>query len=229
MLPLVQSVLINTPSGQRACVPPVRALTGLDATPVIANFYRSSLSASALIPDVDRECILNCEQLCRVLADLWPVVQSTPQKNRERQRNQVGKGRVPTFTEGDFVLVARDEFDASEKLSLCWRDPRRVIRPVNDFVYQIEDWRIGALEDVHATLLTFSWLLFGHWRRYATRLVIGDRYRSPVFDAALWLSEWPDGPRTVAWPSSFRGYRRTFDENVRGCTRVSAEVVGSET
>lgn len=86
LLPFVKSVLINTHSAQRAGISPVKAFTGLDATPPIATIYRSSFSATVSMSDADRERILNCRHLCRVLTDLRPVVQSTLQKHRERQR-----------------------------------------------------------------------------------------------------------------------------------------------
>lgn len=67
----------------------------------------------------------------------------------------MGHGRLPNFTESDFVLVARDDYRTKEKLSLSWRGPRRVVRAVNDYVYSVEDLRDGELWDVHVTRLKF--------------------------------------------------------------------------
>lgn len=65
------------------------------------------------------------------------------------------RSALPNFTEGDYVLVARNDFTAKEKLSLRWRGPRRIIKAINDYVYQVEDLRSGELQDVHATRLKF--------------------------------------------------------------------------
>lgn len=46
------------------------------------------------------------------------------------------------------MLVARDNFTAGEKLSLCWRGPRLVIKAWSDYIYQVKDPRNGLLDDV---------------------------------------------------------------------------------
>lgn len=112
-------------------IPPVKASTGIDASLPIATFHPSSLAASVLIPNVGRELILNCEQLCRVLTDLGLEVQCTLQKHRERHRNQVGKGYLHNFTESDSILVCHEDLATSRKISFLWCGPRRVIRPAN--------------------------------------------------------------------------------------------------
>lgn len=52
-------------------------------------------------------------------------------------------------------MVAREDFAAGEKLSICWRDPRRIIRHVNGYAYLVGDLKNGSIEDVHLTLLKF--------------------------------------------------------------------------
>lgn len=51
--------------------------------------------------------------------------------------------------EGNFVPVAREDFAVGEKLSLRLLRLRRVFSLSNNHVYQIEDLRYGAVEDVH--------------------------------------------------------------------------------
>ena len=87
--------------------------------------------------------------------ELHPLVQKALQSHRDNSRRAASKGRLPNFTEGDFVLVAQDSYKAGEKLALRWRGPRRVIQARSEFVYQVEDLRNGALEDIHATRLKF--------------------------------------------------------------------------
>ena len=69
--------------------------------------------------------------------------------------SQRQRGDLPNFTEGDYVLVAREDFFAGEKLAVRWRGPRRIIKALNDYVFQVEDLRNGGLEDVHGTRLKF--------------------------------------------------------------------------
>lgn len=155
LLPLFQDVLINNPSPQRAGLLPVKEFIGLHATTPIATLYRSPVSAPILVPDVDRKRVLNCEQLCRMVANIRPVVRNALLDNLEHQRNQAAKGHPPNFTEGDFVLIAREDFAAGEKLLLHWRGPKRVLGSVNDYIYQVENLHNEAVEDVLSPPLKF--------------------------------------------------------------------------
>lgn len=155
LLPLIQSALNNAPSPQRGNVSPLTAFTGSDPTPPISTFIRSSTSTPVSITDVQRERSLNIAALLSKMADLHPIVQDSVQSGRERARKAMSRGSLPNFSEGDFVLVARQDFTAEEKLSLRWRGPRRVVKSLNDYVYQVEDLRNGIIEDVHGSLLKF--------------------------------------------------------------------------
>lgn len=46
------------------------------------------------------------------------------------------------------MLVAKDDFTAGEKLSLRWNGPRRNIRAINDYMYQLDDLRNGLVGEV---------------------------------------------------------------------------------
>lgn len=70
-------------------------------------------------------------------------------------RDQTSKGKLPNFTEADFVLVTRENLTAGVKHSFRWRGPRRVVTAVRDYFYQIKDLGNGRLEDVHASRLKF--------------------------------------------------------------------------
>lgn len=75
LLPLVQSALNNAPSPQRANVSPVTAFTGMEATPPIATFIRSSTARPVSISDTQRERILNMEKLKQRVSELHPIEQ----------------------------------------------------------------------------------------------------------------------------------------------------------
>lgn len=150
---LVQSVLINTPCAQCVSTCPVKCFTGLDTTCPIATCYRSSLPASVSIPDVDRERILDCEQLCRYLADLQPVVYSAYQKCRKGKRNEVIKNVVKEsaakLVKVVYLILRKltlfsshvSIFVLAKKLSLRRSASSYMIRPVDDYIYQIDDLR----------------------------------------------------------------------------------------
>lgn len=57
--------------------------------------------------------------------------------------------------EGDFVLVAHEEFHAGEKLCLRWCGRRRITKALNDYVYCVKDLRDGINDYVHVSRLKF--------------------------------------------------------------------------
>lgn len=59
--------------------------------------------------------------------------------------------------EGEFVLVARDDFTAVEKPRLRWRRPRIIIKALSNYVFKVEGLRTGDLYDIHG-----SWLHVYH-------------------------------------------------------------------
>jgi hypothetical protein len=59
------------------------------------------------------------------------------------------------FAVGDYVLVAKREFQVGEKLSLRWRGPRRVVNTLSDHVFEIEDLHTGVVTPEHASRLRF--------------------------------------------------------------------------
>ena len=71
-------------------------------------------------------------------------------------RQTRARGQLANFMEGDYVLVAREDFHEGEKLCLRWCGPRRVIKALSDYVYRVEDLRTGNYDDVHASRLKFN-------------------------------------------------------------------------
>lgn len=155
LIPVFQSVLNQSPSPQRNNVAPITAFTGLPPTPPIATFMSSDTARPVTIAEVIQRRALDVHALQERMQALRPVVESSLQANRARARTAAERGELANFTEGDYVLVARDEFHAGEKLCLRWRGPRRVTKAINDYVYQVEDLRNGILSDVHAARLKF--------------------------------------------------------------------------
>jgi len=133
----------------------VTAFTGQTPTPPIATFIRRATHQPVTLKQAQRERCLNLKELQATVADLHPIVKEKLMGNRERSRKAASRGQLPNFSEGDFVLVAREEFFAGEKLSLRWRGPRRVVKCLSDYVYKIEDLRNGSCSDIHSSRLKF--------------------------------------------------------------------------
>lgn len=136
-------------------VRPVTAFTGLEPTAPISTFIRSSTSAAVTMTDINGERALNINFLKSKIADAHPVVQESLESSRQRSRDAALRGELPKFSEGHFVLVARDDFTAGGILSLRWWGPRRVVQTISDSIFQFEDLRNGQLEYVHGTRKNF--------------------------------------------------------------------------
>ena len=155
LLPVVTSAFNNAPSPSRNNIPPITAFMGMDATPPIATFLRTETATLMTIEEMRHERLLTVQSLKNRISELHPVVQDALHKNRKRSRDAASRGKLPNFLEGDYVLVAREDFFAGEKLCLRWRGPRRIIKAINDWVYQVEDLRNGDIEEAHACRLKF--------------------------------------------------------------------------
>ncbi|POM67997.1 Hypothetical protein PHPALM_15896 [Phytophthora palmivora] len=46
---------------------------------------------------------------------------------------------LPRFTEGDFVLAATATGKSGNKLALVWRGPKRIVRALNDYTFEVQD------------------------------------------------------------------------------------------
>lgn len=89
------------------------------------------------------------------MEQLHPMIDTHVAAERDRSRKAREKGDLANFVEGDYVLVAREEFHEGEKLCLRWRGPRRVTKAMNDYVFQVEYLRNDIVEEVHGTRLKF--------------------------------------------------------------------------
>ena len=155
LLPVVQSALNNAPRPQRGNISPITGFLSRDPTPPIGTFLRTKNTETVTLEDVDRERMLHVSLLKRRVAELQPMFGMELEANRRRKRQAASRGELPNCTEGDSVLVAREDLFAGEKLALRRRGPDRVIKALSDYVFQVEDLRNGSTEDVHGSRLKF--------------------------------------------------------------------------
>ena len=156
LIPLVQSAINNAPSPQRNGVAPITAFTGRPPFNPVSVFLCSSDCQPITRAEEQLESSLNVDQLVQFMEELHPRVFEHTQASRDRMRQTRARGQLANFMEGDYVLVAREDFHEGEKLCLRWRVPRRVIKALSDYVYRVEDLRTGNYDDVHASRLKFN-------------------------------------------------------------------------
>lgn len=80
--------------------------------------------------------------------------------HRQAARDHADTGNVSLFDVSDYLLVARNDFHAGEKLALRWHGPRRIFKAVGDYVFTVEYLRNGYFSDVHGPRIKFFSDLF---------------------------------------------------------------------
>lgn len=104
---------------------------------------------------MQKERTFNVEYLKNICDEIHPLVQNSLARSRAQSKKSVSPCKLSNFHEEDFVLASRDKYGAEEKLLLCWRGGRCVIKALNDCTYQLEDLRTGHLNEIHTTRLEF--------------------------------------------------------------------------
>eukprot|EP00737_Agarophyton_chilense_P000604 gb/GEZJ01000672.1/.p4 GENE.gb/GEZJ01000672.1/~~gb/GEZJ01000672.1/.p4 ORF type:complete len:223 (+),score=29.84 gb/GEZJ01000672.1/:4143-4811(+) len=131
------------------------AFLGMDPTPPNATVLGCVNATRMSFRDAEMERFVNNEGLQKKATALHPVVDHFLQKNRHNLRSRASNRKIPNFTNGCFVVVARGNFSAAQKPALRWRGPRRIVQALSNYVFQVEDLRNGSVEDICVTRLTF--------------------------------------------------------------------------
>lgn len=141
VVPLVQSALNQMPADRLGGIAPVTAFTALPATPPIATILRP---ASTEVMNVDTVYQKQREHLLKVQASLQDMHRQVTDE-AEKRRSQARKRReakngvtMVNFEIGDFVLVAQVTGRVN-KLAVHWRGPRRIVRALTDYVFEVQD------------------------------------------------------------------------------------------
>lgn len=90
----------------------------MEPTPPIKTFLRTSSVTEVSISDAVYKRALNDKALFDRIHDLRPLVQDAIRENRRRSREAASRGANPHLTEGDFVLVAQEDFYAGGNICL---------------------------------------------------------------------------------------------------------------
>lgn len=143
IVPIVQHALNNSPSPQRKGLCPITIFTGLELSPPIATIKRTVTVKIVMFNEAAEEVSRNLSKVRDRMADLHPMVETALENNRARAREIASRGRLSNFSDGDYVLVARDDFSKGQKLALHWHGPRRIVSLVRNRTTSIR-WRISA-------------------------------------------------------------------------------------
>lgn len=110
LLLIFQSVLNKSPSPQRRNICPITACTGLTLIPPISTFLSSHSAKPAAASEAIMERTMDVNTLQQRVEALHLIVETSLKTNRERSRLTAKWGELTNFTIGNFVLVARDDF-----------------------------------------------------------------------------------------------------------------------
>lgn len=143
-MPIVQSILKRSPYTVRKNLAPVTIFLGMDPTSPLSSLKRSKTCSVTDNSAEMKEIEQNMTSTKEIIKELLPIIKDELQLNRKLSREAASRGIPAKFTEGDFVLVALEEFFKGEKLALRWRGPRRVVKGVSDYVYTVEYLRNGS-------------------------------------------------------------------------------------
>ncbi|POM64854.1 LOW QUALITY PROTEIN: Hypothetical protein PHPALM_19574 [Phytophthora palmivora] len=141
VLPLVQSVLNRTPSDRLGGVAAVTAFTALPASLPIHSILHPQTTE---VFDVQVVYTKQHEHIAAVqasLEDMRKTLSHQEEQRRAQARDRRAAKRgvdMANYEIGDFVLVAQ-VIGRANKLVVHWRGPRRVVRTLNDYVFEVQD------------------------------------------------------------------------------------------
>lgn len=129
---LILSMLNKAPPLQRKNVALITVFTGMDPAPPISIFLRTTTVKSVTVSETQRERILNFYALQHQIVERHPLVRNSVRSLHECKRKAAERSELPTFTEGDFVLVACEDFYAGYKLAMRWHGQIEIVKAIND-------------------------------------------------------------------------------------------------
>jgi hypothetical protein len=153
ILPLVQSVLNNTPSAAIGGFAPVQVHTGLSARNPLSVVFRPE-ERDFVSLDVTSDFVkAHVAKLQAVMVERHTLVAGVlPRGHTARP------GEKPVdFGVGDWVLVSREHGNDRDKTLPPWWGPARVVDTVSDLVYKIQDVNSDKIYVVHARHLRYYW------------------------------------------------------------------------
>lgn len=110
LLTLFQSALNQSPSPQGNNLAPVPVFTDLDPKLPIATFISSDINRLVTLSNVQRTRVFNIAELQQRISEVHPMVDCTMRAQSEHVRKAADGVELANFSEGKYVLVAREDF-----------------------------------------------------------------------------------------------------------------------
>jgi hypothetical protein len=132
---VVLSELNQTPSKHRDGSAPVTAFTGLPTNSPLLAVLGTDICAMQSFIFVRAQQLSNIEALKQSFDEIHEALLDATSTNRASalpDRNSSPKGSPPNISVCDYVLVEKMEFAFGEKVTVRWREPRRIIKTTSD-------------------------------------------------------------------------------------------------
>jgi hypothetical protein len=142
VLPVIQSVLINTPTSSKAGFSPMRVFTGHEATDPLALALNDNLVVPQSYTFVRAQQSAKAAELQTTMAKIHKDVGKASTRLRQKAiaaHNLKTHVRKANFRVGDYVLVAVPRKDRRHNLMATWRGPRRVVRLESHSILEVEN------------------------------------------------------------------------------------------
>jgi hypothetical protein len=156
VLPVIHSVLNNTPTSRNAGFSPMRAFPGHEATDPLALALNDDLVAPKSYKFVRVQQSAKAAELQTTMAKIHKDIGQASTRLRQAAiaaHNQKTRVRKANFRVGGYVLVAVPRKDRRHKLMATWRGPRRVVRLESDSILEVENLVKGTRSLVHCSHL----------------------------------------------------------------------------
>ncbi|CEO95676.1 hypothetical protein PBRA_009684 [Plasmodiophora brassicae] len=141
LCPVVQHVINHTPSRRLNGYAPITVVTGRSPESPLDQIWDPKERQWRRIPPEGFAKYV--PMLQEVLDEIHKAVDEAKAQrhasNVRQQRRRLNKSHYESFIVGDYVLNAKPVPGPAQKLIAQWRGPYRVVKMINDQVYELED------------------------------------------------------------------------------------------
>ncbi|GMF34640.1 unnamed protein product [Phytophthora fragariaefolia] len=142
VLPVVQGVLNQMPADRLYGKSPLTAFTALPGGAQLASILHPREAVTTTVDSVDTQVREHLETVGAALDGMHAEMTAASEKSKRAARKRVARRHgvtLPRFTEGDFVMAATATGKSGNKLALVWRGPKRIVRALNDYMFEVQD------------------------------------------------------------------------------------------
>ncbi|KAE9282551.1 hypothetical protein PR003_g27380 [Phytophthora rubi] len=142
LLPVVQAALNGMPADRLGGTTPLTAFTALPGGSQLTSILHPCEPVDTPVEWVTQELQAHLGEIRVALDGLHAEMVDASEKRRRaaRERHSRRQGvKLQKFSEGDFVLAATATGRSGNKLALLWRGPKRIVKALNDFTFEVAD------------------------------------------------------------------------------------------